>query len=263
MVVTMGADVMRMIVRAAAGLALLVIGMAGHAQACSAPNCANGLSYQAYGPAQARTLAVFLHGDVSSGGPADYMYSYARSFASGRRDVAAVAILRPGYYDRAGNRSSGSDNGRRDTFDAGSIRTIAGAIRDLKAKYGAQRVIALGHSAGAGALGVIAGNAGGLLNGVVLVSCPCDVAAWRASRGGGRGFSSLSPVDYISGVPGSTAIVAVTGSGDDNTRPALAEDYVARARAAGRNARVEIVPGSHGFGSVAGPSVRALSAMAR
>ncbi|QCK87424.1 alpha/beta hydrolase [Phreatobacter aquaticus] len=253
----------RAIARAAIGLVMMLTGMSGLAHACSAPSCANGLAYQAYGPAQARTLAVFVHGDVSSGGPADYMYRYAQSFAAGRRDVAAVALLRPGYYDRVGNRSAGSDGGRRDTFDAGSIRTIAGAIRELKAKYGAQRVIALGHSGGAGVLGVIAGNSGGLLNGVVLASCPCDVQAWRASRGSGRGFSSLSPVDYISGVPSSTAIVAVTGAGDTNTRPALAEDYVARARAAGRNARVEIVAGGHGFGSVAGPSVRALTGMAR
>lgn len=251
------------IARAAMVLVVLLVGMSGLAQACSSANCANGLAYKAYGPAQARVLAIFVHGDVSSGGPADYMYRHAQSFAAGRRDVAAVAILRPGYYDRAGNRSSGSDGGRRDTFDAGSIRTLAGAIRELKTKFGAQRVIALGHSAGAGALGVIAGNSGGMLNGVVLTSCPCDVPAWRASRGTGRGFSSLSPIDYIGGVPGSTAIVAVTGAGDDNTRPALAQDYVARARAAGRNARVEIVAGNHGFATVAGRSVRALASMAR
>lgn len=150
----------RMIARAAAGLIVLLLAMTGPARACSAPTCANGLAYQAYGPAQARILAVFVHGDVSAGGPADYMYRYAQSFAAGRRDVAAVALLRPGYYD-------------------------------------------------------------------------------------------------------STAIVAVTGASDDNTRPALAEAYVERARAAGRTARLEIVAGGHGFGGVAGPSVRALAGMAR
>lgn len=253
----------RAIVRMAAATLLTLLCHMSFANACSSTHCVNGLAYQPYGPSQARTLAVFVHGDVSAGGPAGYMYRYAQSFAAGRRDVVAVALLRPGYFDRAGNRSSGSDNGRSDTFDAASIRTIAGAIRELKAKYGARRVVALGHSAGAGALGVIAGNSGGLLDGVVLVSCPCDVPAWRASRGGRRSFSSLSPVDYVGGVPTSTAIVAVTGSGDDNTRPALAEAYVARARATGRNARVEIVAGGHGFGGVASPSIRALAAMAR
>jgi pimeloyl-ACP methyl ester carboxylesterase len=244
---------------AVCALALIV----SPALACEGGSCANGLAFQAFGPAKAPVLAVFVHGDVSSGGPADYMYSYAKSFAAARRNVVAVALLRPGYYDRAGRRSSGSDGGRRDTFDSGSNRTIAGAIRELKAAYGATRVVALGHSGGAGALGVIAGNSGGLLDGVVLVSCPCDVPAWVASRGGGRARSSQSPIDYLSGIPAGMKLVAVTGSADDNTRPALAQDYVAKARAAGLDARVQIVGGGHGFGGVAGASVGALGAMAR
>ncbi len=233
------------------------------ASACEGGACANGLAYEAFGPPSAPILAVFVHGDVSAGGPADYMYSYAKSFAASRRNVVAVALLRPGYYDRAGKRSSGSDGGRRDTFDSGSNRAIAGALRELKAKFGARKVIALGHSGGAGAIGVIAGNHAGLLDGIVLASCPCDVPAWAASRGNSRARSSQSPVDYISGIPAGTAIVAVTGSGDDNTRPELAQDYVARARAAGLNASLRIVGGGHGFGSVAGPAIGALAGMAR
>ncbi len=53
-----------------------------------------------------------------------------------RKGVVAVALLRPGYYDREGKRSSGHDGGRRDTFHSGNNRTIAGAITELKAKYG-------------------------------------------------------------------------------------------------------------------------------
>jgi pimeloyl-ACP methyl ester carboxylesterase len=137
--------------RLALAMTALIAAGAG-ASACEGGDCANGLAYSAYGPAKATTLAVFLHGDVSSGGPADYMYSYAKNFAASRRNVVAVAILRPGYYDSAGKRSSGSDGGRRDTFHASNNRSIAGAIQELKAKYGATRVIALGHSAGAGSL---------------------------------------------------------------------------------------------------------------
>jgi hypothetical protein len=58
-------------------------------------------------------------------------------------------------------------------------------------------------------------------------------------------------------------VVAVTGSADDNTIPALAQSYVEKARAAGVNARVQITGGGHGFGAVAGASVSALGAMAR
>jgi pimeloyl-ACP methyl ester carboxylesterase len=191
------------------------------------------------------------------------MYAHARQFAASRKNVVAIALLRPGYYDRAGRSSSGSDNGRRDTFHSGNNRAVAGAIQELRQKYRARSVVALGHSGGAGTLGVIAGNYPGLLNGIVLAACPCDVAAWNASRGR-RGGSAQSPVDYLSGVGPGTTIVAVTGQADDNTRPELATDYVARAQARGLSARVQIVGGGHNFnGAVGGSSVAALGAMAR
>ncbi|MGX5733460.1 alpha/beta hydrolase family protein [Bosea thiooxidans] len=235
--------------------------------ACEGGSCVNGLAYEAFGPAPGTgspLLAVFVHGDVSAGGPADYMYSYARQFAASRENVVAIALLRPGYYDRAGKRSDGSDNGRRDTFQSSSNRAVSGAIRELRRMYKARAVVALGHSGGAGTLGVIAGADPGLINGLVLASCPCDVPAWRASRGRGGGYASQSPVDYLSGIPRGTPIVAVTGSSDDNTHPELASNYVAKAQALGLNARLQLVGGGHGFSSgVGGAAVSALGGMAR
>ncbi len=104
--------------------ALLVVAMGGFGRSLLDGQLRQRAAYQAYGPAQARTLAVFLHGDVSAGGPADYMYSYARSFASGRRDVAAVGDLAARLLRRAraGNRLKRLGQCRRVTFDAGSIR---------------------------------------------------------------------------------------------------------------------------------------------
>jgi pimeloyl-ACP methyl ester carboxylesterase len=237
------------------------------ASACTGGACANGLAYEAYGEAAAGAspvLAVFVHGDVSSGGPADYMYATARSFAAGRKGVVAIALLRPGYYDRAGKQSGGSDNGRRDTFYASNNRMVAGAIAELKQKYKARRVVALGHSGGAGAIGVIAGNNPGLIDGMVLVSCPCDVPRWMATRNGtNRSMSSQSPVDYISGLPRGLPIVAVTGQDDDNTRPLLATEYVDKAKAAGMRATARIVPGGHGFTGISGTAVGALANMVR
>ncbi len=255
----------RLGVRLLAVLAAALFGSAG-VSACDGDKCANGLAYEAFGAAPGGSrpvLAVFVHGDVSAGGPADYMYSYARQFASGRKNVVAVALLRPGYYDRTGHRSDGSDNGRRDTFHSGNNSAVAGAIRELRQRYNARSVVALGHSGGAGTIGVVAGNNPGLINGLVLVSCPCDVPAWNASRGRRPG-AAQSPVDYVSGIPGGTPIVAVTGQADDNTHPALATDYVAKAQARGLPAKAQIVGGGHGFsGALAATSVSALGAMAR
>lgn len=231
------------------------------ASACQGGDCANGLAYEKFGPTSSPTLAVFIHGDVSSGGPSDYMYSYAKAFALTHK-VVAVALLRPGHYDRSGKRSTGSDNGRRDSFQSSQNRAIAGAIRELQGKYGARRVLALGHSAGAGTLGVLAGS-GGILSGVVLASCPCDVRAWDESRGRGGRSQSQFPIDYVAGT-GGLPIVAVTGASDDNTRPALAEAYVQKAKAAGARASVQIVRGGHGFGGgVGSASVSALGRMVR
>lgn len=245
------------------GTIVLVSALAWSAPAfaCQGGHCANGLAYEKFGPATSPTLAVFIHGDVSSGGPSDYMYSYAKSFAATHK-IVAVALLRPGHYDRSGKRSAGSDNGRRDSFQSSQNRTIGGAIRELQSKHGARRVIALGHSAGAGTLGVLAGSGGGL-SGVVLASCPCDVVAWDGSRGRGGRSQSQSPMDYVAGTAG-LPIVAVTGASDDNTRPALAEAYVQKAKTAGARASVQIVGGGHGFGGgVGSASVAALGRMVR
>lgn len=245
---------------------LAALAIAPSAQACEGEPCANGLVYEAFGPPPGSgqpVLAFFIHGDVSSGGPADYMYAHARQFAASRKNVVAIALLRPGYFDRAGRRSSGSDNGRRDTFHSGNNRAVAGAIREIRQRYRARSAVALGHSGGAGTIGVIAGDDPSLLNGIVLAACPCDVAAWNASRGR-RGGSAQSPVDYLAGVAPGTPIVAVTGQSDDNTRPELASDYVAKAQARGLRARLQIVGGGHNFnGALGGASVAALGAMAR
>ncbi|MGO4283693.1 hypothetical protein [Bosea sp. TAB14] len=247
-------------------LAAVLFGGAG-ALACDGDTCANGLAYEAFGAAPGGgtrpVLAIFVHGDVSAGGPADYMYGHARRFAAGRKNVVAVALLRPGYYDRAGRRSDGSDNGRRDTFQSGNNSAVAGAIQELKRIYNARSVVALGHSGGAGTIGVVAGSHPGLINGLVLVSCPCDVPAWYASRGRRPG-AAQSPVDYVSGIPAGTPIVTVTGQADDNTRPELAADYVAKVQARGLPARAQIVGGGHNFGgALAATSVSALAAMVR
>jgi pimeloyl-ACP methyl ester carboxylesterase len=245
----------------------LTVGVSWRAEACTGGACAGGLAYEAFGESTAGpspVLAVFVHGDVSSGGPADYMYGTARSFAAGRRGVVAVALLRPGYYDRAGKQSGGSDNGRRDTFYATNNRIVAAAITELKQKYKARKVVALGHSGGAGAIGVVASSSPGLIDGMVLVSCPCDVPRWMATRNGqNRAMSSQSPVDFISGLPRGLPVVAVTGQDDDNTRPLLATEYVGKAQAAGIRATARVVPGGHGFNGISGAAVSALSGMAQ
>jgi len=206
------------------------------------------------------TLVVLVHGDTSSGGPADYLVPFARSLT---RKVVTVSLLRPGYEDRAGRKSEGSHNGRRDSYTAQNVDAVGAAIQTLKTRFRARRVIAMGHSGGAAIIGVLAGRRPGLIDAAVLVSCPCDIPSWRAARGRGEWRQSLSPHSYAAKVPKQTTVVAITGSEDDNTSPRLARTYIASLAGNGSLARFEAAPGAgHRFnGPLAASAKGALEAL--
>ena len=50
-------------------------------------------------------LIVFIHGDGTSGGPSDYLKSIAAMY--GADGVISVMLIRPGYFDRNKNTSTG------------------------------------------------------------------------------------------------------------------------------------------------------------
>jgi dipeptidyl aminopeptidase/acylaminoacyl peptidase len=132
------------------------------------------------------------------------------------------------------------------------VAAIAGAIDALKKHYRAARVIYVGHSGGAAIGGVLIGRRPGLIDAAVLVSCPCDLARWLRERRRPPWTRSLAPEFFIARVPRTTEVVAITGTADDNTFPALAEDYVAKFVGRGIPARFVAVAGAgHGFSGVA------------
>ncbi|MDB9857298.1 alpha/beta hydrolase [Amylibacter sp.] len=193
-------------------------------------------------------VVVTLHGDVSRGGPADYHYASAKSIAAKNKGVTSIALLRPGYSDRAGQKSGGSNNGRRDHYTKRNNDLVAAALKDIKARYKARKLIVVGHSGGAAQTGAIIGRYPNLIDGAVLVSCPCHIANWRNAKGGSPWPSSQSPHRYLKKVSKSTAIVVINGSQDSNTRPAQAKAYVALAKKSGLNpSYVEIGGAGHGF----------------
>lgn len=213
-------------------------------------------SAQQFGPLQGRSfgsgnqvLVVLLHGDVSSGGPADYLYGVASEIARANGGVTAVALLRPGYNDREGRQSAGSHNGRRDHYTGRNNDLVAQSIQALKASIRPRRVVVMGHSGGAAQLGSVIGRHSGLVNSAILVSCPCDIPRWRANRGGSGWSQSQSPVRFVGGIGRGTRVVAITGANDGNTTPSLAQQYVQAATSAGVAATFASVPGAgHDFG---------------
>jgi dienelactone hydrolase len=203
-------------------------------------------------------LIVVVHGDISDGGAATYHTDFARTLA--RPGVVAVALIRPGYAGADGRRSQGSNHGRTDSYTAATVAAIGGAIDALRRHHRPRRVIYVGHSGGAAIGGILIGKLPKLIDAAVLVSCPCDIARWLAERRRPQWTRSLSPAHHLHRVATATQVVAITGASDDNTKPHLARDYVARLAARGVRARFEAVDGAgHGFSAVRAATLAAVN----
>ena len=197
-------------------------------------------------------LVVVLHGDLSRGGAATYHYAFAKRVADQNSNAVAAALLRPGYYDDEGRTSPGSNNNRKDHYTEANNALVAETIANLKVATGAARTIVVGHSGGAAQTGVLMGKEPGLIDVAVLVSCPCDVPAWRQARGRSAWPRSESPQDHVAAVSPASRIIAATGSNDKNTAAAWAIKYVNAAKTTGAYAEfIKIEGAKHGFNRMA------------
>jgi pimeloyl-ACP methyl ester carboxylesterase len=202
-----------------------------------------------------KAMLVWLHGDLSSGGPADYHFRIAENAARGfaKDDILSIALVRPGYSDGSGNTSGGSNYDRSDQYTADNIREVGAAIEHLREKYNPGRVIIIGHSGGAATAAVLLGMQPTLADGVVLVSCPCDLVAWRAGKRTWR--RSEDPMRWAAKARPPVKVIALTGSQDQNTSPELAQTFVAALKAAGIVASFEIVAGATHSSTLVSPDV--------
>jgi pimeloyl-ACP methyl ester carboxylesterase len=202
-----------------------------------------------------KAMLVWLHGDLSSGGPADYHFriaeSAARNFA--KDEVLSIALVRPGYSDGSGNTSGGNNYDRSDQYTADNINEVGAAIEHLREKYNPGQVIIIGHSGGAATAAVLLGMKPALADGVVLVSCPCDLVAWRTGKRTWR--RSEDPMRWVAKARPPVKVIALTGSQDQNTSPELAQTFVAALRAAGIVASFEIVAGATHNSALVSPDV--------
>jgi len=188
-------------------------------------------------------LIVVLHGDMSSGKPPTYNKWFAQKVAAQIPNATIVAMLRPGYDNGKGKKSQGSTNGRRDHYTGTNIDAVADAVKNLASHHTASRTFVIGHSGGAATAAVIAGRHPDVLDGAVLISCPCYITRWRAERNASSWPASLSPGDFIEGISPQTRILAVTGRNDSNTRPGLAKTFVAEFRERGGDATFTEISG--------------------
>jgi len=252
-------------------LTLLLASLGANAEPCVNANdetritgTSQCLLLRHYGPDNAENLLVWLHGDVSSGGPANYHFPIAEK-ATGTlaaHNVHSVALVRPGYPDGSGDSSSVDPlhAGRSDHYTRENVAEVAAAVRRLKERYQAKRVTVIGHSGGAATAAILVGLEPDLVDSAVLVACPCDLVAWRASRKGKEWNRSENPIGWTDKVAPATRVIALTGSRDDNTGPDLAKRYVDALRARNINARfVEIAGATHNDAFRAGEVTAAIA----
>lgn len=164
------------------------------------------------------TLIVFLHGDVSSGGPSDAFRRIAPNYVGAGR--AAVVLIRQGYFDDGNRLSTGSNYGRNDNATPDNIDNIGAALAKMKAHHRVARLVVIGHSRGSNIAGVLLGRRPGLIDAAVLFSCPCDLATRQKSQSAKQraiALRSLSPLDFVSTIPANTWVATITGEKDDNT----------------------------------------------
>ena len=172
-----------------------------------------------------KNLVIFIHGDQSDNGPVSGMINNAQGTPVPNGTVK-VAILRPGYFDKAGNKSTGNDCGRRDCYTVTNLDEMTAAVQSLKNHYKPSKTILIGHSGGAATSGVMIGRTPGIAEGAILLACPCNISQWRFMQGRSGSYNSLSPSDFIKNIPKTTKVFAITGASDTNTQDVLARDYV-------------------------------------
>jgi pimeloyl-ACP methyl ester carboxylesterase len=194
-------------------------------------------------------LIVVIHGDAPFGNPT-YQYTLAQSTAEAMNDVVAVGLLRPGYNDAIGGASEG-DRGFAlgDNYTAQDIASVAAAAKDLMSHYQAADLTLVGHSGGSTISADILALYPHLARDTLLVSCPCDVPAFRWSMMKYQWnplwlipVNAVSPQDHVAEIPKDTIVHMVVGSNDPITPPMLTLRFAAALKARGGDVQVVELP---------------------
>lgn len=181
----------------------------------------------------AETLFVLVHGD-GMGGTAVDLGPFARSLAAAAPESAVVRLLRPGFADGAGNRSPGVRGaGTGDDYTADRIAAVADTVAALRARYRRARVVAIGEGGGAAVVANLAGLHPDLLDGMVLVSCPCTLPEWRRymarrqepAQPWRESVESLDPLQTAGGVGPGLRAALLSGAEDEAVPARFARAY--------------------------------------
>ena len=186
-------------------------------------------------------------------------------------NIVAAGILRPGYADSSGDRSSG-DMGMAvaDNYTPAVIDAVATAARQLAATYDPRAVVLVGHSGGGAVTANILGRHPDVADGALLVGCGCDPEAWRArmriqqpSPIWDQPNESLMPLSLVDGVATGTRVRLLVGEVDDVALPQDSRRYAEALEASGIDAELTVAPGLGHNILMAPDAFRELSALVR
>ena len=202
------------------------------------------------------TLVVALHGDAPNGPPSIHDV-FAQSVAEQVDSTVAVGVLRPGYFDGAGDQSEG-ERGRAtgDNYTAVVVDAIVQLVGELKQMYTPTRVVFVGHSGGAAIIGNILGRWPSAADAALLVACPCNVPVWRRHMMKSYLWpygplalifslptDSLSPLDLAGRVSTDVSVRMLVGDQDTVAPVRFSEEYAEAIRRRGANVQLRVVPG--------------------
>jgi pimeloyl-ACP methyl ester carboxylesterase len=245
-------------------LALIALTLAGCATTRTPP--ARGLHSETFGSvprARVRSLVIVVHGDGAPAERADE-YAFARAAAATIPASAAVAILRPGYSDAGGRLSPGDRGaGNGDNYTPERITAVGDAIATLQRRYPLARTILVGESGGAAIVANLAGTRPALVDGMVLVSCPCKLPEWRKymaklSPAGAWNapVASLDPLQTAGGIRPAIRTAILVGGDDKITPTKFSRAYAEALTLRGIATDYRILPGK-GQGILNEPDVLA------
>jgi pimeloyl-ACP methyl ester carboxylesterase len=194
-------------------------------------------------------LIIVLHGDAPFHNPG-YHYAFASALSERMPGIPIAALLRPGFADPYGGKSDGHrGSASGDDYTKEVTLDVSNAIKLLREEFAPSGVVLVGHSGGAAISANIAAASPGLIDSLILVSCPCDVPAFRMHMARQQ-FSpfwlwpseSESPLDTVTAMAPTTRIFAITGAEDPITLVDYARAYTDAAGQRGLIASLTILP---------------------
>jgi len=200
-------------------------------------------------------LVVVLHGDLlgfRAIPPSTYHYVFADQATRKIDDVVVAAVLRPGYRDATGERSDGNAGmATGDNYTPEVVDAVAAVIEQLKAKFHPSHTVLMGHSGGSAITADLLGRVPSAVEGALVVSCPCDLGAWRKFMMQKQGnnpiwtapIRGLSPLDLAGQVSPAVQVSVLVGADDDVAPPAMSRQYAEALKKHVSHVTLTVAPG--------------------